>query len=57
MNPSMNDESTESFSDEKQEQEQQQSPAVQKTSYLLSPALYHLLIPSDKKRAVTSSEP
>ena len=36
----MNDESTESFTDEKQqEQEQQQSPAPQKPSYLRSPAL------------------
>jgi hypothetical protein len=36
----MNDESTESFQDEKQtEQEQQQSPAPQKPSYLRSPAL------------------
>ena len=36
----MNDESTESFPDEKQqEQEQQQSPAPQKPSYLRSPAL------------------
>lgn len=36
----MNDESTESFTDEmQQEQEQQQSPAPQKPSYLRSPAL------------------
>ena len=36
----MNEESTEPFPDEKQqEQEQQQSPASQKTSYLRSPAL------------------